>query len=138
VTGWLRQVTQTTSYCRAVSKNTGNCSLIRLPALQVIKFTVTRQLLNFYQICTATRKMPAEYFCQPASIKNWHSRHYCLLINTIRDKLLTFIKLVPRNTSWPFFYPDPGALQMEMDYCINKYISVICKAVLLLTPSSKL
>jgi hypothetical protein len=67
-------------------------------------------------ICTATRKMPAESFCPPASIKNWHSRHCCLLINTTRDKLLTFIKLVPRNTTWPIFYARPVALQMVFNY----------------------
>jgi hypothetical protein len=94
-------------------------SIIRLPVLQAIKFTVTRQLLNFYKICTATRKMPAESFCHPASIKNWLSRHCCLLINTNRDKLLTFIKLVPRNTTWPIFYARPVALQMVFNYNVS-------------------
>ena len=45
--------------------------------------------------------------------------------------------LVPRNTTKPIFYADPDALQMIFDKIVSDGRPTICKAVLLLTSSSK-
>jgi hypothetical protein len=45
---------------------------------------------------------------------------------------------VPRHETEPIFYAYPGALQMFFDFPITKSITVICKAVLLLTTFIKI
>jgi hypothetical protein len=51
--------------------------VIRLPALQVIKFIMTRQIFDIYQFVSRHAKAQPNSFAD-ARIKNWHSRHYNL------------------------------------------------------------
>ena len=85
----------TSPYCRAVNNNTGEHRDIRLPTLQVILFTVTRQFFAVNQVCTATLHWSFSNFdsgdksCsrdkllrQPhnlamAHIKNWLPAAFC-------------------------------------------------------------
>jgi len=82
-------------YHRAVNNNTGSHLDIRLPALQIILFTVTRYFFAVHQICTATlycsffRFISSDNSCnldnflrQPhnpadAHIKNWLPATFC-------------------------------------------------------------
>jgi hypothetical protein len=80
-------------------------------------------------VYTATREYPAEYFCQRTYKKlALTPLHFIKLRNL--DKLFNFIKLVPRNITWPIFYACPGALQMIFGEIVIARQPVICKRAL--------
>ena len=91
-----------------------------------------KTLFHRLSIYTATRKMPAEYFC-PRTYKKLALAPRPVNKLTLPRQFTFSIKLVPRDTSWPIFYACPRALQMVFGKQITSWLLIICKGALLLT-----
>ena len=122
---------------------------IRLPALQVILFSLTRYLFTVYQFvprCATGSFNPLQRGTNPAtltifvasllSLPTHISKIVCpqCSVNkfTVPRQIIFSFMFVPRNSTKPIFYAYPSALQMFFDKIIPSRRIKICKAVLLL------
>ena len=110
-----------------LAKMCGLIGHIRLPALQVIKYRIPRQIINLYQL------LPRHTNAQPntsanAHIKNWHSRTLQLIKLQYQDRFINSLNLYRETQPVQFFMPTLGPCKCSMTRILQLYYLSFARA----------